>query len=174
MVYYKVLLEDRGDTIFLSPSIPKHPMKGEDTKVPRICVAPTILQCIQSIDCINILSERSDNKLPIYVYATITNAALVLDSPTSDQVPDKWKTGEMWIRSMCPFIKISKGYISKQFDFPNVCYSRYSFTIDDELPLDLITGPVVYGEDFCFSFIDKDPKRVKDAIEYHDKHPYTY
>lgn len=173
ILVYKIMMQSNGDTMTLCPMIPKSPMKGENTTIPRISVAPTVYQCLMGINAIELLDTSESDKLPLYLYATWITDRSVVHQPTTDEVPDQWISGELWIRNNCPFVKIGKGYLTKQFDLPNVPYSRYCFYIEgEELPLDFVAAPNIYGEEFSFSFIGINPSKISESVDYASANPY--
>ena len=173
VIYYKAFLENMGDNIILSPLIPKFKIKNEEIRTARISVQPTILQSLKAIDAVRLLKDSNDNELPVYIYGTVIDDKSVIMQPPINKVPDRWTTGELWIRNKQQFVKIYKGYLRKQFDFPNISYSRYTFTIEGSEPIiNIITAATIYGEEDNFSFIDLDYNRIKESVEYAEKYPY--
>ena len=166
MIYYRICFEDLGDSVVIHPSIPKHPAKDEDKVIPRICVAPTIYQCIKALELTNFITKDTPS-IKVYVYLTSINNLNIstLYYPTS--VPDAWITGEMWIKDSCLFRKAFTATIRKQMEIPNTGYSRYSFVRDgcEEVP-DRYCATSIYGTEDSFSFIELDNDRIEYALQY--------
>lgn len=83
-------------------------MPGEDAETPRICVAPTIEQCITGIGLLGRFRRCLEANEEAKSYATMGREVypiLVLQfaddlpyyTPTSEQVPDSIVTGEQWL-----------------------------------------------------------------------------
>lgn len=166
MIYYKICFEDMGNATIIHPSIPKHPAKGEDTITPRVCVAPTIPQCIKALELTSFITKDAPF-IKVYVYFTVIDErnSDILYNPTN--VPDRWITGEMWIMTPCLFSKLYAGTIRKQMEIPNTGYSRYTFVRDGyEEVLDRHCATAIYGTKDSFSFIELDNERIDYALQY--------
>lgn len=167
MIYYRICFEDMGNSTIIHPSIPKHPAKGEDTITPRICVAPTIPQCIKALELTNFITKDTPS-IKVFVYFTVIderNSDILLYNPIN--VPDDWLTGEMWIKTPCLFQKVFTGTIRKQMEIPNTGYSRYTFVRDGhEEVADRHCATAVYGTKDNFSFIELDNERIEYALQY--------
>ena len=53
MHVYHISMKDLGDEIILEPKIPDIVAFGEDEHTKRICVSPSILGCLRSVQPIN-------------------------------------------------------------------------------------------------------------------------
>lgn len=166
MIYYKICFEDMGNATVIHPSIPKHPAKGEDIVTHRICVAPTIPQCIKALELTSFITKDTPS-IKVYIYFTVIDErnSDILYNPTN--VPDRWITGEMWIMTPCLFSKLYAGTIRKQMEIPNTGYSRYTFVRDGyEEVLDRHCATAIYGTKDSFSFIELDNERIDYALQY--------
>ena len=180
MRLYRFEFVDKGTTFLAEPSIPETVSFIEDSTTPRICVCPHIMGCIQALELpesvVSFNKEWKSSNLYLY------QALIDLDrcrsegiiQPTINQVPDVWKTGEIWILKPTVFNKVGEFTLSKQFDLPNCAYSRYQVVpnIEDAMVIDRVVGPVIYGDlEEGFSFIGFNDLKVKEAREYAKEHP---
>lgn len=109
--------------------------------------------------------------MPIDVL-TITVPATVLYHPTIDEVPDAWKTGELWLTSETWFEHYGRYMLRRHMKIPKTPYARYAvtqmapdmknksrFVLDycDEV-CDRLVATAIYGEEDAFSFITMDPE----------------
>lgn len=95
--YYHISRIFLGDNCIFEPKIPStsHPFK-EDNKTPRICLAPTIHQCLMGISGSDKYHERwdfyfKDKFDDLYIYIYIGEVT----EPT--KVPDVHRTNEKWL-----------------------------------------------------------------------------
>lgn len=91
----------------VKPEIPRHAAPGENTTVPRICVAPTLEQCATSLGLLGIFRrclnanesaksyENDDEAYPVIVMKFPDGLAYT--RPGTDMVPDVNATDEHWL-----------------------------------------------------------------------------
>lgn len=156
LTVYHVSKTYLGKRACLSPKIPSSKVYGEDAAIPRISVCSTIPMCIYAMP--DMPDENFENKTKLYVY----KSKIALDNlafPSVDQVPDVWKTGEMWILNDWIFDLHQVLEVSCQAHICNTVYSRFQFhdiMADpdyEDLVLDFATGSIVYGESASFSML---------------------
>lgn len=87
MRLYFVTDRFKSSFLQLKPRVPSSLMEGEDNKVPRICVCPSLLGCLTAIG-----SLSTGQVLQVYK----TNSGEYYQ-PTDSQVPDSYLTGELWL-----------------------------------------------------------------------------
>lgn len=92
-----------------TPRVPESTCPGEDTKIPRICVAPSVAWAIKSIPGIGkAITNLTKYKIPyvIYVYEIKTEKGfLAPDQLVWECVPDTRQTKEKWLLREPVFIK---------------------------------------------------------------------
>lgn len=91
----------------LTPWIPKSRMEQEDSTMPRICVAPTLEQCVTAIGVMGIFRRccgtyedafsYTIDGLEIYPVIVLTFEESAYFTPSSKDVPDVGYTKELWI-----------------------------------------------------------------------------
>lgn len=176
MKVYRISFEDFGPNPVFNPHIPQNMMGGEDKITPRICVCPTITGCVDSLNLTFglAMNEESNDMLnikkaeiPLYLYEAIVDVGS-LYQPTLYDVPDVWRTGELWLLESWRFVKVSNLILRKHMELPNSAYSRYCLRYDseDEIIDVVAAGHAVYGDHDCFSFIGFDYSRVEQATAY--------
>lgn len=170
---YRIITNDIGDVVVFEPSIPINFAKNEDTSTPRIPCARTIYQCIMSAELTKLITV-DDPVLDVCVYSTIVNVENIYE-PTIAQVPDVWLSGELWLTESTLFVKEYNAKIRRHMNLPNCAYSRYSFVREgsDEV-VDRIQAAHIYGDKDSFSFIDLNPDRCLEALEYAEQHREEY
>ena len=174
MRLYRIMLKDFGETHILDPSIPINTANGENNTTPRICTAPTIIQCIYSLELFSSLRDPV-TELDAYVYYIDTDDSVLLHFPTVKEVPDVWASGEVWILNPCKFKKLFDAKLRKHMYIPNSAYARYSFMNNKCDPSDLpdfITARSIYGESDFFSFIEVDYDRRDKVLNTADINDY--
>lgn len=105
MLYH---LSEKPNLKQLTPRIPESTTCAEDRKIPRVCVASTIIGCLKAIN--PFMGQ------PIYVYAIIPDPGMcvVESSKLKWLVPDSVHTREQWI--LTP-VKVERlGQLSVVFD----------------------------------------------------------
>lgn len=80
-----------GDHVLLKPYIPKGPCDGEETTTKRICVAPTVVDCIAGKAGNNVfdntmLTEGSE----IFVYRSSSVDHIIADTPDQLDYNEHW------------------------------------------------------------------------------------
>lgn len=112
MTLYHISTNDKLEKMWY-PRIPHNKFTEigyEDVKIPRICVAPTISDCITALwpTPDGAISDVNKDNIPseYYVYIPTGNYSVV--KPTTKQVPDSKFTNEHWITSKCKFMLVSK------------------------------------------------------------------
>ena len=160
---YFVTDKHLGSSTILEPRIPESTLSMEDQVTPRICVAATIQQCLTAIEASSALeTEKVDEKI-YYVYFTIFDDSIT-KQPTSDEVPDAYSTGELWILEPDAFFLIGAYKLTKGERIGNSCYRRYYFTKAGCDPVvDRVCVSVVYGDIDAFSYIDYDMS-LRDSV----------
>jgi hypothetical protein len=79
------------------PRVPASRNELEDDQIKRICVAPTIRQCLDAIPKAgNIVRFMRTVGMPVVIHAYYLEADRV-EYDTKDYVPDADTTGEMWV-----------------------------------------------------------------------------
>ncbi len=170
---YHVSREDLGQQAFLIPDVPTNTGSGEDTVTPRVCACLTIPGCIRAGEfCFDDPVMDGDDGEALYVYAAYVDMEDVFQ-PGSDQVPDAWFTGELWVMKPVRWIRVAAGTLRKHLSYNVSCqepeatvvYSRYAFTIDgyDEV-VDRAGATAIYGDEDSFSVLEFDPVRT-DRLE---------
>lgn len=97
------------------PRVPKSRSSYEDDQIKRICVAPTIRQCIDAMPRAgNIMRFMREVGMPVVIHAYYLEADRV-EYDTREYVPDADATGEMWI--------LEKPTDWKRIDYELTCFS---------------------------------------------------
>lgn len=151
-----------GVRMTLEPRVPESKDMDENDTTPRICVAQTILGCLQSIGATSLTFHSDDHSAKIYIYKAKVPVKDIYQ-PTVEDVPDVWQTGELWIMQPTSFTLESSATLRKHLLFPKgIPYARYSLTFngEDEV-VDRAAAYPVYGEYDAFSFIDYDHSNCK-------------
>lgn len=113
------------------PRVPKSRNELEDDQIKRICVTPTIRQCIDAIPKAgNIMRFMREVGMPVVIHAYYLEADRV-EYDTRDYVPDAELTGEMWV-------------LEKPKDWKRIDYELQSFCLKD--------GKDRYGNDITWVF----------------------
>ena len=100
------------------PRVPKSRSEYEDDQIKRICVSPTIRQCIDAIPRAgNIMRFMREVGMPVVIHAYYLEADKV-EYDTTEYVPDADVTGEMWI-------------LEKPTDWKRIDYELTSFALKD-------------------------------------------
>ncbi len=100
------------------PRVPASRSEYEDDQIKRICVSPTIRQCIDAIPRAgNIMRFMREVGMPVVIHAYYLEADRV-EYDTSEYVPDADVTGEMWI-------------LEKPKDWKRIDYELTSFCLKD-------------------------------------------
>ena len=169
MHVYHISMKDLGDEIILEPKIPDIVAFGEDDHTKRICVSPSILGCLRSVQPINQYTpqEGLNEKKPeitrakFYLYEAKVKCKN-LYQPTKQEVPDVYVTNEFWVMSPTLFTKVSDMHIIKQYDFPNSCFSRYAVCpVDGDVIMDRIISLLEYSETLLnFSYVEFNSARA--------------
>lgn len=81
------------------PRIPNNRCPGEDAAIPRICVAPTIVDALNAIPCAGyVLNYMRELDLPIILHAYYLESSHVLSNDKVQKfVPDAVATRELWV-----------------------------------------------------------------------------
>ena len=171
MKLYHISRQDLGESVILTPKIPKHKAFGENNSLPRICCAPSVYNCLISIEA---AADIENNAINLYVYSTEANSSMVY-YPEPDEVPDVFYTNEVWLLGECEFYKEYNATLNIHMNIPNSPYSRYVFTREGcEDVLDRIGAMPVYGDLGSFSYIDFNAHRLPQAIQYAEQHREEY
>lgn len=156
MKVYRIHFSDCGTECLMNRKVPKNAMYGEDTTTKRISVCTNIIGCILALqipyDCCeaNIFEGRKEE---LYLYSAEVPVEK-LYQPTEEEVPDVWKTGELWLLEPTRFKLESKLYLRKHMEVQGNLYSKYSITYDGEDEItDRISANAIYGWNKAFSFI---------------------
>lgn len=98
-----------GFTWTPTPRVPPRTMINEDQSTPRVCVSPTVTQCLLAIDGINSLEHSAIINQHSHWYIYQTDHPPVKVKP--HQVPDVELTNEHWITETAQFKLIGEvGY----------------------------------------------------------------
>lgn len=96
MHLFRIEYKDRGPLVCINPKVPENRLSSEDEMTPRVCAAPTILQCIYSKMLFLNTNLWKDNQLKFFVYEADAPVEFIIQ-PTINQVEDIWITSEMWV-----------------------------------------------------------------------------
>lgn len=165
MRLYRIELEDKGETVTFTPRIPKYTMSGEDEDTERICAAPSIRGCIDSIIlpiCINdknivdyydILNIQKQ-EYPLWIYAADVPCKDIVQ-PKDYDVPDAFFTGELWITAPCEFTKMGKYLLGvlNDTDYGEYTTKYYLRQEGYEKPIEKRTDRVFLYEKTSFAFL---------------------
>lgn len=92
-IYFHVSSSYLGDSIYLTPKVPDTISKGygEDSITKRVCVSPTVAQCLMGKSGVKTLQSALEDiiKYSYYIYRIKTDKAV----PATD-VHDSWLTDE--------------------------------------------------------------------------------
>ena len=168
---YRIVDKCYGYETLFTPNIPQNIMDKENTTIKRICTAPTIPGCIESIQplCNDAYKERLLNgeEITLYLYYTKVNKFENLYFPDTEDVPDAYKTGEVWVIKPYRFRFVSELKIRYHMDIPHSVYSRILCRYSGEKEiLDFRTGDPIYGDKRSFSMIVTNPNRYDSALDY--------
>lgn len=145
-----------GEDPILQPRVPEFTSMMEDSRTKRICVAPTIYQCLIAIEASTKLIEEKVNYKRYRVYRAIYDEETVRQ-PTADEVSDAYSTGELWFIQPTQFHHVGVYDLIKGPRLGDSYYRRYFFTKTDSDPIvDRVCASVVYGDTDAFSYIDQD------------------
>ncbi len=116
----------RGKKAIFIPYIPRHAKEnGENYRVKRICVSPTIKQCIQGIDGITHLNYSTlEIGSSWYVYRTEKKGKPAVD------ICDFDITGECWIKEETKFEYYGRLYRLSEYDFAVYKNKKIIFEFD--------------------------------------------
>lgn len=138
-------VEKALENLVLTPRIPETAMELEDQETPRICVAPTIEDCITAIGTIGPFRrcantnpdaksyENTDEIYPIVVIELPDNLDYI--TPTKQQVPDVEETNEKWLTKPITPIKKSIKWLD-----------QFSIEFDETHPIKTICTKVKFVE----------------------------
>ena len=121
VIVFHVSEESHGKAWYPSPRVPCRRMKGEDDKIPRVCVSPTIKQCLLAIDGVRELSfsKIMFDDVGWFVYKTDAEAFY----PGFNLVPDSDITNEHWILTKSKFVLVGTVAYSREEDSVYVLYT---------------------------------------------------
>ena len=172
MRLYHITRRDFGDSTVFKPVVPKYKAFGENTTLPRVCCAPSIYNCLVSMEAS--ADVHTNYPLNLYVYYTDIDSSMVY-FPEPNEVPDVFYTNEVWLLGPCKFYKECNATLNIHMNIPNSPYSRYVFTREGcEDVLDRIGSMPVYGDLGSFSYIDFNAHRLPQAIQYAEQHREEY
>ncbi len=169
---FHICYTDMGTKTILMPSVPESTAEGEDEETPRIPTCLNILSCLTSMEISFNYATYAHKTIPLWIYSADVPIDIVYQ-PTVNEVPDVWKTGELWVIEPIEWQLESKAYFRWQSDFivednssHKAVYSTYSFTYDGEKEVDAKIGrPIVYGEaNKAFNFIEVNPRALVHTI----------
>lgn len=113
------------------PRVPKSRNDLEDGETKRICVAPTVRQCLDAIPKAgNIMRFMREVGMPVVIHAYYLESDNVVYD-TTGKVPDAELTGEMWV-------------LDKPYDWRRVDYELTGFSLKD--------GKDANGDDITWIF----------------------
>lgn len=110
MHLYHISYNDLGNKVKLKPRVPKYKLEGEECITPRVCAAPTVLQCLYS------KTSYYDEELwiggarRIYIYEARIPVASIYQ-PSVMEVEDSWFTSELWVTDTYTWNKIGAFYL---------------------------------------------------------------
>lgn len=96
MHLYRIDYKDRGPLVCLRPEVPKNRLSNEDGITPRVCAAPTILQCIYSKMLFLSAKLWKTEHMNFFVYECDVPVKFITQ-PTESEVEDIWITSELWV-----------------------------------------------------------------------------
>lgn len=201
-VYRVVPVNGYGLQLHEKPRIPDNAALSEDQHTPRIPVCLTIPGAIEAAELVYSIDlfdkaymahmhnwvelHPHENRFPFkesrdYGFDFDVICALVpgskLYQPTSYEVPDAWKTGEMWLLEPTDFVHYGRYHIRRHMEIGGA-YARYAVTEKEPDPakhgifkedydevVDRQIGTAIYGEENAFSFITMDPQLAADVEE---------
>lgn len=129
--FFHVSEKDLGATFKFTPRIPQSRAEEEDDKIPRVCAAPSIAQCLIAIDGDPDLKRMYQNvplvlKNPPFAVYMFSVDEKEIYIPTDEQVPDRYRTGEIWITKAVVGKRV--GWINRKKLFedgiPELCTSK--------------------------------------------------
>ena len=161
MHLFRLSYQDLGDTIELSPEVPKYRLPEEEGTIPRVCAAITILQCIQSKSSFLNSDLWTWNHKSIYIYEADIPVEDV-EQPTLQQVDDVWFTGEFWVTKEHTWKKVGKFILELGERIYAKEYMYRYYVHDEALESFQSDGKNKYGLDGeinNFFFIEAGPNR---------------
>lgn len=166
---YHISQIDLGDYCEFKPDIPKFKSHFEDKSIRRICACTSITDCIVAINNIPYTAQFAPDGLDLWLYESDICIEDIIQ-PTDTQVEDAWYTGELWITKPYVFKKTAYYKCRKHMEFPNMPYSRYSFTrVDKDEVVDRIYTENIYGDRDSFSMLLLDPEKEENPSIYYNK-----
>ncbi len=94
-----------------------------------------------------------------------------LYQPSDEELPDVWKTGELWLLEPTKFNLYGMFHLRRQMFIGNTPYARYSVSLYDgndyDEVIDRHVATAIYGEEIQYSFITLDPQL---AAEWEEEH----
>lgn len=105
MHLFHISYNNLGDKVKLVPKIPKYKLSNEEHKTPRVCAAPTILQCLYSKTSYYNEELWIGGARRIYIYEARIPVASIYQ-PSVMEVEDSWFTSELWITDTYTWDKI--------------------------------------------------------------------
>lgn len=163
---YHVCLEDRGEQTVFVPDVPERRSDNEDKWTPRVCACLTVPDCLRAMELAFDSGVALDNaELHVSVYQARVPVEHVVQ-PSTEQVPDAWMTGELWVMIPIQWTLAFQGTFRRHMDFAcksfetgdNAVFSRYAFTaLGEEEVCDRCQGCATYGEENAFSFLEFNP-----------------
>lgn len=159
MYLYHISKKDLGDQILLTPRIPKHKDKYEDSTTPRVCCCPTIPGCIHAIPDFIFDGQSTTITNTLYVYGAHIPVEYIIQ-PGYTMVSDAWFTGELWVTHPETWFKVATYRVYRQARLDGTPYSRFIFhdaiQANDEIVCDRKIDKTVYGELESFSMLELD------------------
>lgn len=127
---FRIEEEFKGDSYSLSPRVPTNIQNGEDSITPRICVCPTVFGCLDASQMCIPLSKKVSFE-DIYLYsAELDTEKDSIYQPNENEVPDAFKTGELWVLNDVEF-KLEKIYKVRLFIAGINIYYIYSSDVEE-------------------------------------------
>lgn len=160
-----------GDEAVLKPGIPEFTAERENEFTPRVPASLNVLSCLKSMELsFDETVYASSAPLPLWVYVADVPVEDIYQ-PTTEDVPDVWMTGELWVTKPIAWHLESKVFFMRHMSFlaedlsshEKSVYSGYSLTYEGEKEIPERVGrPVVYDDsNRAFSFIEVDPLTAK-------------
>lgn len=129
--FFHISEKDLGETFKFTPRIPQSRAEEEDDKIPRVCAAPSITQCLIAIHGDPDLKGMYQNvplvlKNPPFAVYLFSVDETEIYIPNDEQVPDCHRTGEIWITKAVVGERV--GWINRKKLFetgtPELCTSK--------------------------------------------------
>ncbi len=93
-MWFHLSSKSLGKNPTLLPRVPESASDIEDRTIPRICFAPSIEECLRAIAGSDVWSLVLKRREIFHVYGVHGKTKTIV--PTDDQLPDRYRTNEVW------------------------------------------------------------------------------